>query len=311
MILERNKDYWRTGLPYVDGLERMIVKDTMTQVAALRAGEAHCIRSMDFEYADMLKKEGFNIHSYPELHIVLFGDSKNADSPLSKRKVREAVEYAIDRDGLSKMSKGYYPALYQMVLPDNPNHDPSLKPRKYDPVKAKKLLAEAGYPNGIDITIIYFHRLWKESWVYMQAKMAAAGIKLNLDPVQRGKLGAIRLEGGLKSAMSHMQLNMVPYPRYVFKEELSESSNFAPDMARPAGLDDLVVKSLRTKDPAENKAIFKQLNKMVYDDVMLWPLYVEPRVNAFHKTMKNYKTFNKHMLAAYYPLYMEIWLDKE
>ena len=309
---ERNKDYWRKGLPYIDGIEKLVVKNAMTQLSALKTGEGNVIRSMDFEFVETLKKDGFNIDTYAGPHIMLFGDSKNPDSPFSNKKAREAIAYAMDREGIEKNSKGHYSALYQLFDTDNPNYDPSLKPRKYDPVKAKKLLTEAGYPNGIEINVQYYHKLWPESWVYMQAKMANAGIKLKLVPIQRPKSAALKYEGGLINGMHHMQSRMLPEPRYVFKNHFMSTAKMAPDLARPAGIDDLIKSTLSTTDLGKNRALYKKINKLVYDDVMIIPLYVEPRVNAFHPSIQGYAT--EHTLMAgstyAYPFYMNMWIKK-
>jgi ABC-type transport system substrate-binding protein len=90
------------------------------------------------------------------------------------------------------------------------------------------------------------------------------------------------------------------------------TAKMAPDLARPAGIDDLIKSTLSTTDLGKNRALYKKINKLVYDDVMIIPLYVEPRVNAFHPSIQGYAT--EHTLMAgityAYPFYMNMWIKK-
>ena len=215
----------------------------------------------------------------------------------------------MDREGLDEMGHGYWIPLYQMVLPDSPFYDPDLKPRKYNPEKAKRLLAEAGYPDGIKITVTYFVDHRPASWVYMQSSMAKAGIDIKLDPADRPRASMLRIKGGLKNGLTHMMLKMIPYPQFGMNFLLSTAPN-APDMARPAGFDDLVDKLLMAKDLETLKARFKPINKMIYDEVMCSPLYVYPFIYALHKSVNNYDGINDYG-GPFVPRYAEMWLSKK
>jgi len=307
---ERNNDYWKKGLPYADSLEFIIIKDSMTQVAAIKTGEINIIYNVHYEHAKHLKAEGYSTLIYPNNHIAIFGDSKNPDSPWSNKKVREAFDYAIDKKGISEMSYGAWKPLYQMVRPDHPFYDPDYKERKYDPEKAKKLLAEAGYPNGLKLTYTYMSRHWPESQVYMKSNLAKAGIDLKLVPADRPKYVQLRDKGGLKNNSTHMQLPMIPFPNFPAKNFLLSSAISAPDMKRPAGFDDLVNKLLMAKDLEDQKDIFKKINRIVMDEVMYIPINVEPRLLAFHKSIQNFDKFN-YYTGPFVPRYSEMWISKK
>jgi len=85
----------------------------------------------------------------------LLPDSLNADSILADKRVRQAVEYAIDRPAIVKaLGHGYWQALTQMANESVYGYDPGIEGRPYNPAKAKQLLAEAGYPDGITVKLI-------------------------------------------------------------------------------------------------------------------------------------------------------------
>ncbi|MBW1862902.1 MAG: ABC transporter substrate-binding protein [Deltaproteobacteria bacterium] len=307
---ERFNDYWKEGRPYADGLEFVIIKNSMTQMAALKAGEINIIGNVNYEHARLLEKEGYKTLLYPSLHIAIFGDSKNPKSPWSKKKVREAIEYAIDKEGISEMSYGIWKPLYQMVRPDHPFYNPNLKQRKYDPDKSRKLLAEAGYPNGLKTTFTFMNRHWPESWTAMQGSMAKAGIDLKLAPVDRPKYVMLAKKGGLKNNSTHMQLPMIPDPIYGIKNFLISTAPIMPDMARPAGFDDLVNKLLMAKDLETKKTVVNKINKMVVDEVMYIPLGDKTRVMVFNESVQNYEKFN-YYTGPFVPRYGDMWLSKK
>ena len=140
--------------------------------------------------------------------------------------------------------------------------------------------------------------------------MANAGIDLKIDQADRPKTLKLRMKGGLKNGLTHMQLMMSPFPLYPAKNFLLTSAPNAPDMARPAGFDDLVDKALLAKDIETQKAIFHQINQMIYDEVMCIPLNVEPRLHAFDKSVQNWDTYNPYN-GPFFSRYVDMWLSKK
>lgn len=116
-------------------------------------------------------------------------DTGNADSPWSKQQVREAVEYALDKEGIAAaFGYGYLKAPYQLVPSDFPAYDPDLVPRKHDLEKAKALLAEAGYANGFKTTIIVSPMSAERNILAaIQANLAEVGIVAELEFPDFGK----------------------------------------------------------------------------------------------------------------------------
>ncbi|MBW1860947.1 MAG: ABC transporter substrate-binding protein [Deltaproteobacteria bacterium] len=284
---ERFDDYWQKGRPYLDGLERLVIKNSMTQIASLKTGEIHGIRMIAKNHAKMMEKEGYVLSNYDGPCIGLHGDSKNPNSVWANRKVREAIEYAIDKETMLKeLGLGFPKVLYQLVTPDSPYYFPDLKPRKYDPEKAKKLLAEAGYPNGFKTTLTHLNRHWPESWPAIQADLAKVGIDMKIIPVDRPKFLKIRFEGALKNGGSHVLWGGMNNVLGALKNSFLSTARHIPDTARPAGYDAPVKKALAEKDPEARKALIHQAAKLLYDDVTFIPMYVEARLWAFDRRVK-------------------------
>jgi len=153
---EKNPDYWQTGKPYVDAIEFRFVADYMTRQLSFKAGEAQYTGALYPVDAHLLEAEGYRLEP-SELTFVWYFlfDGANADSPFSNIKVREAIEYAIDKETIAQgIGEGFMGAAYQFAQPNAPYYAPNIEERVYNPEKAKALLAEAGFPNGFSTKII-------------------------------------------------------------------------------------------------------------------------------------------------------------
>ena len=152
----KNPDYWAKDdkgnqLPYLDGIEYIYIADTMTQEMSMENGEADMLMGIaPGKTAADLASLGLNMEYAMDMPVCLIPDTANSDSPWSNQKVREAVEYAIDRETIAKaLGYGYWQAPYQIPPRDfQPMILISTLGRKYNLDKAKQLLTEAGYPTG-------------------------------------------------------------------------------------------------------------------------------------------------------------------
>ena len=308
VVLERNDGYWRKGRPYLDGLEMKVIKNPMTQIAALKTNEIQGIIMIALNHAQMMEKEGYVLSQSYGPGVGLHGDSKNPDSVWANRKVREAIEYAIDKETmLRELGFNYNEVLYQFVTTESPFYNPDLKPRKYNPEKAKRLLAEAGYPNGFKTSITHLNRHWPQSWVAIQADLAKVGIDTQLIPVARPKYLKIRFEGALKNGASHVLWNGMHNALEAQKNAFLSTAQHIPDTARPAGYDDIVNKAFTEPDPKIQKTLMLDASKLLYDDVTFIPLYVIARLWAFDKKVKDYE-IGKYTYDI--GIFTNAWMDK-
>jgi peptide/nickel transport system substrate-binding protein len=147
--MDKNPNYWRPGLPYLDHVNLTIVKDPATAIALMQAGQADAwMTSTPQETADLAGK-GFSIVQTPTTYRVLYPDSLNPDSPFANKAVREAVEYAIDRPAMAKaIGFGYVVPVDQPTHKGTQGYNPDYPVRAFNPDKARQLLADAGYGKG-------------------------------------------------------------------------------------------------------------------------------------------------------------------
>ncbi len=184
----RNNNYWQQGKPYLDGLEILFIMDPLTLKAACQAGQLDMTNIGLGKQQKDFEEIGFQTSVIPMTVYILVPDTANASSHFAKKEVREAVEYAIDREAIAKgLGYGYWQAPYQVPARSNGayNKDFTLG-RKYDPEKAKQLLAQAGYPNGFSTAIISQPAARQDDVnAAIKAYLDAVGIKTELKNVDQ------------------------------------------------------------------------------------------------------------------------------
>ena len=112
----KNPNYWEKGLPYLDGIEINTVPDPMTTVLAFKAGQAHAVYAAHTTTAAQLREAGYPLQIAPGNSVALSFDSKNSEY-FSKRQVREAIEYAIDKEAICNgPGEGLVTPMYQTGL---------------------------------------------------------------------------------------------------------------------------------------------------------------------------------------------------
>ncbi|HLJ61051.1 MAG TPA: ABC transporter substrate-binding protein [bacterium] len=153
ITLERFDGYWGPK-PNADRLVFRQLDDPSTRVATLRKGEVDFILAPPPDSVAALRNEGYVVLASHAPHIWYF--AFNLKDPIvgKDKRIREAIIMGVDRERMcSDLLKNTATAAYSMLSPATLAYDPSYKPYPYNPAAAKKLLAEAGYPNGFETTL--------------------------------------------------------------------------------------------------------------------------------------------------------------
>ena len=182
--MKKNPNYWQPGKPYLDTFEIRNMPDYTTSVMAFKAGEVDMVESIDPAQYNELKAQGYTVDIPKGLAFVFSFRTANADpnSPFSKKEVREALWYAVDTVSLvSGLGKGTYNVANQLAAPQQGWYIKDYPNRKYDPNKAKQLLAQAGYPNGFKTVLHGDVRGRQDDLVALQSYFRVIGIECTLD----------------------------------------------------------------------------------------------------------------------------------
>jgi peptide/nickel transport system substrate-binding protein len=268
--------YWKKGLPHLDGLEFLFIRDSMTQQTAMLAKgdqRVDVLASTSGEQAASLKAQGLNVLSMPVGPVSLIADSKNPDSPLSKVKVREAISYAIDREAIAKARGfGYWQAAYQLPNPGSPAFLTDFPGQKFDLARAKQLLTEAGYPTGFKTRIIIMPALVdKDAMTAVQANLGAAGIQVELETPDQGGYTKLRFGGGWSNGFLAQHTRALATFNIMYNFYFPETTQQFPSLQRPTGFLDKLSVSLTTAAPEPKSG--QELTRILVEDLTVIPVY--------------------------------------
>ena len=155
---KRNPNYYDQGKPFFDGFEMTLNVESSTSVLQIEKGEADI--ALDFvspaDYPRLsgdpvLSKRLLQLQASPNVDYVIINSNKE---PFNKLEVRKAMNMAIDRERLTQISNGRAVPIGGFLPPGIPGSNPDVKAPPYDVEGAKKLLADAGYPNGFSTTLL-------------------------------------------------------------------------------------------------------------------------------------------------------------
>ena len=208
-ILVRNPE-WTGPKPDFDEVHFYPIDDEKTAEIGFEAGDLDFTRVSVSSYEMFKSKAGadFDVVNKPSLYYSWMGI--NMDNPVLKDvRIRKALQKATDVDGI--MEAAYFgqakPAT-GIIPPGLLGHRPkAINPPKPDITGAKKLLAEAGYPNGIDVTLDVLNKstIVTQAQV-IQASMAEAGIRVKINVHESGEFWVLGSEKEMKDKVKNIQL---------------------------------------------------------------------------------------------------------
>jgi peptide/nickel transport system substrate-binding protein len=155
VLMERNDKFWGQK-PHIDGFGIQIYSNDDAMVTALKSGELDAVETLPTTDVKTVQDSGFKLNRTPGMFFYDFIINSNPAKPehreLLNPQVKEAFEYAIDRQQIIDVALGGYGTLGDSIVPpaDGAWHDPSMKPLPFDISKANEILNKLGYAKNSD-----------------------------------------------------------------------------------------------------------------------------------------------------------------
>ena len=154
IVLEKNDDYWKEGLPKLDKLIFEVIPDNAARLIALRSGDIDIMDGLNPDDAEGIETDDeFTLHAREENNFGYVGFNVQKE-PLDNATLRQALSHAIDREAIVEaLYAGYGSVAKNPLPPSYLGYNDDVEGYQYDVEKAKELLAEAGYEDGLEIDL--------------------------------------------------------------------------------------------------------------------------------------------------------------
>ncbi len=289
--MERFDGYWGDR-PYLDRIKYAFIADPMTAAMALQAGEGQVFMlDMVQDMGRDLERKGYNVATSPMGMMALMPDSGNPDSILANKKVREAIEYAIDKETIAEvLGQGYWRPYYQIAPVITIGYTPELEEqgRKYDPAKAKQLLEEAGYPSGFKTTVMNRTLVKNDSLLAVQADLKKVGIELDLNIVSDAVYQQ-HLWGTWTDFHYGDPAAVTPNFCAFLQRYYRSGSMFWKSVQKIPEMDAVIDEALRKRTIEEQTPLCQEAVRIAFDEAMVIPLWSFVRGFAVDETVQDAK----------------------
>jgi ABC-type transport system substrate-binding protein len=296
LVVERFDSYWQKGKPYLDKIEMLYVKDMPTAVDMLRTGEVDVVLNINGEYATALKSEGYVVTKLPWTMEALSPDSLNSDSPLADKRVRQAIEYAIDRPAIAAaLGHGYWQALTQLATESVYGYNKAIEGRPYDPDKAKQLLKEAGYPDGFKTKLIGGEGTeLPKIFAAIKAYLAEVGIEADIEIADAAQWKEYRANRPWHNAM--LLNHRAADPNLTWSLFDFHSSKEYGQTSILRNFDNLMNDMLQARDYDTLAKNTQKVVKHLYDEAVVIPIIIDTSIVAASNRVHDLGYFEVHVI---------------
>jgi peptide/nickel transport system substrate-binding protein len=272
IVMEAFDGYWRKA-PSVKRLVMRSMPEETTRAAALRNGEVDIVYLLTGSTAEAIQKTAGHQVVAPLLSGAFWlelPDQWDPKSPWHDRRVRLAASHAIDRQAVNQAETLGFSRLTGSIIPRIFQYAVAYEPPAYDPARARKLLAEAGYPNGFDGGDFYPFPPYNSMGEAIQGYLQTVGIRTRARAMERAAYFAAWREKKLHgvilvitAAFGNAATRIEPY--------LTKKGIYA--YGSLPEIDDLYVRQSRELDPRKREQLVGQIQKIIHDQVLNIPIY--------------------------------------
>lgn len=295
--LAKNAAYWdpkRT--PQYDRLIYLPMVDVTAREQALMTGAIDIAATPSPDNSTLLETRGFTLikGEVPTVYMIWLNLK---EKPLQDVRVRRAISMALDRDGLSKKLRlGQSIPAYSILNIGGPGHEPGYSCNAYNPDEAKRLLAEAGYADGLELKMIWtpggagdVGTVADAEW--FQRNLAAVGVKSTIDVRDIGSFFTM-MNQGMPAGSSMLQIswgeNSFNWLDAVLPASALPPNGYNSGYYQNPAVDKLLEEARKSPTEADMVGKLKQVRDIICDDASFIPTHSPLGVVAMSKQIKGF-----------------------
>jgi peptide/nickel transport system substrate-binding protein len=305
ILLEANGDYWQEGLPYLDQITLKVMPDENTRLNALKSGQVDLYWNVSPDNSQILKNDK-NLVLNTKMKVAFQNMYINTKlAPFDKKEVRQALQYAIDREVLVKvLTFGEGEPAYQTFPKEYWASSPEMK-IPYDPEKSKTLLKEAGVESvtfDVYVPNLPFYQRIAEA---VKGQVKEAGINMNILTTEANKGNTVYFNEKQAQAWFTFWSGR-PDPQQTMNSLISGEAFYNAGAESTPEKEELIAKAAASYDQKERAQLYAQINKIaILDEAMTIPVFFAPSTAAMKPEVKG---FEGTLLGK--PKFSFLWLDK-
>ncbi|MSQ86238.1 MAG: ABC transporter substrate-binding protein [Alphaproteobacteria bacterium] len=271
------KESWRQAK--VDAMNFFVLPDIPTRVQGLLSGQLDIALALRTDERSMVEGAGHRLQASPGTGVFVIALHTIKDQRLADVRVRKALNLGVNRKKISElMLGGLVKPASQFTPPNASGYDPSLVPYAYDPEQAKRLLAEAGYPDGLSLLFEgVMGGAVSDSSLFQQiaSDLANIGVKMEVRPMLISQLStAMHSANGFEGSLFATDYGTAPSLDSLRSMKLHSCLHLYPWYCDQEGLP-VLQQALAAKTEAERTALTRQVFRRYYDNyaaVLLWDI---------------------------------------
>ncbi|RAX45247.1 peptide ABC transporter substrate-binding protein [Arthrobacter sp. AQ5-06] len=268
----KNPDYWDAGSVHYDNVVMNVYPNPTALLNAIKGGQVNAATTANNNDLKEIEGAGFTVNPL-ELNragLLLLDRGGKMNPALADVRVRRAINYAFDTEGLLQtLGQGYGTPTTQVFPKNSVAYDPSLDSAyAYDPAKAKKLLADAGYGSGLTLQMPSGTRLGATTFTLIQQQLKDVGITVTYTDTGNNYIADVLAP---KFPVTYIPLQQ-DSDWQLINFQIAPSATWNPFHYQDPAVDALVAK-VRDGSKAESDQAAKDLNKYMVDQAWFAPWY--------------------------------------
>lgn len=268
-IYSKNENYWQEGLPYLDSVQITTITEETTRSTAFQAGEYDMIDVSTPTVLQELDGAGIYLTEKNEngMGVGTLGLIPNSalDSPWADERVRRAMCYAIDVDAINAAFQlGTAELTDQWATTGAVTYNNDINHFKFDPERAKELLAEAGYADGFSTNLVTISAL-SDAFTAIANMLEEVGIHCEIQLVDGSTQNQMYMDGTWEGLMPHWTTVSPDLGLYMGRHLDYDGAYYAKGIQHPDKEMKLLEDIRACTDETERRALEKELQKAIYD----------------------------------------------
>lgn len=291
MVLVRNPNYWDKGKPYVDEADLVVIGEDNSRVLQLESGTIDAMINVPYNQMTQLKANPALRVGSAQVFRADFVMLNTKVKPFGDQQVRQALNYAVDKQGLVQGVLFGNGQVAADAMPVMAWHDANLKPYPFDPAKAKALLKQAGLGDGFSAKMLVpaGDAAAQQVAAALQSSLGSVGVKVALQQIDVGTQWDVTKKGDYQMSISYATSDTIdPDQLFGFLAVNPERADAYHTFWQSKPLNDLYAEERRTPEGPARGQMFGKMETLLHDGAPYIFLYRPTATYAYRKGVSGF-----------------------